>query len=112
MQKGLGIAALVISILAVSIPVFGPWFTILAAFLAAFAYGPGLGFAVATIIIDVVNILFLSPTVWMDTAMMAKGVGRGHGQVFIFLGSQLVALIVLIVLHKRRKVPAAAAGTP
>ena len=41
MQKGLGIAALIIAIIAIFIPLAGTWITILAGLLTAFAAGPG-----------------------------------------------------------------------
>lgn len=60
MQKGLGIAALVIAIIAMFTPFLGTWLTILAGLLAAFAYGPGIGLAIASIILNIVHIFFVT----------------------------------------------------
>lgn len=96
MQKGLGIAALVLSILAIFVPVAGPWLTVLVAVMAAFAYGPGLGMAVAAIIINIVNLIFLSPQVWAALAL-------NPAIALVLFGAQVAAMIVLIVLHKKHQ---------
>jgi hypothetical protein len=61
MEKGLGIAALVVAIIAMFIPFVGTWLTILVAILAAFAAGEGFGLGIAAIIINVIHIFFFSP---------------------------------------------------
>jgi len=86
MQKGLGIAALVIAILAIFIPFAGTWMTIVAGGMAAFAFGPGFGIGVASIIINIVHILFFSPLLWLTSAAGAIGAAAagsesGGGQI-------------------------------
>ena len=107
MQKGFGFAALIIAFVAIFVPLFGPWMTILAAGLAAFAYGPGLPFGVATLILDTINILFLSPSLWVAQAVLSIGAAETHQHApvlpYVLLGAQGLAVIVLIVLHQRFK---------
>lgn len=95
MQKGLGISALVLAIVAIFLALIGPWLTLLVALLAAFSYGPGLSFGISSIVLNIINIIFLSPTVWVDAA--ATG-GKGGG---ILFSAQIIAGIALFVLHKK-----------
>jgi hypothetical protein len=73
MQKGLGIAALVIAILAIFIPFAGTWLTVVAGGMAAFALGPGFGLGVASVIINIIHILFFSPLLWVTSAVGTIG---------------------------------------
>ncbi len=102
MQKGFGFAALIIAFVAIFVPVFGPWITIVAASLAAFSYGQGLSFGIATIIINLVNIIFLSPSVWVEQAIIGTG---GHSLFipYVLLGTQGLAAVILIAIHQRFK---------
>lgn len=81
MQKGLGISALVLAIIAIFIPFIGTWLTVVAAGLAAFAYGPGFSLAIAGIVIDILHIFFLSPLLWATggLAAVADGAARTQG---------------------------------
>lgn len=92
MQKGLGIAALVFSILAIFMP-FGMWLTVVVALLAMFAYGEGFGFGVAAIVINLINLLFLSPFIWIYFTTIAI-------LPIILIGVQIIALIFLIKKNK------------
>ena len=107
MQKGFGFAALIIAFIAIFIPLAGPWMTILAAGLAAFAYGQGLPFGIATIVLDTVNIIFLSPSLWVTQAILSVGAAESHQHApflpYVLLGAQGLAVIILIVLHQRFK---------
>ena len=107
MQKGFGFAALIIAFIAIFIPLAGPWMTILAAGLAAFAYGQGLPFGIATIILDAVNIIFLSPSLWVAQAIVSIGAAETHQHApffpYVLLGAQGLAVLVLIALHQRFK---------
>lgn len=118
MQKGFGIAALVVSIIAFFVPLIGPWITILAGLLAIFAWtGTGFALAIAAVIVDFVNI-FLSPTVWISAAASALATAE-TGRHFASIGGilvtlQIVAVIVLLALHfslhRRPSRPARPAG--
>ncbi|MGH8579735.1 MAG: hypothetical protein ACREVK_06285, partial [Gammaproteobacteria bacterium] len=116
MQKGLGIAALVLAIMSISIPVVGPWITVLSALMAAFAYGSALPLGIASIVINVVNILFLSPSIWIQGALVSAG-AEMHGDKIVFfpwivLGAQAIASAVLIVFHiKSKSTPTGEANT-
>ena len=69
MNKGFGIAALVIAIIAIFIPVVGIFFSGAGLILAAIAALAGdRAFAVATLLIAGVNTFFMSPSVWAALA--------------------------------------------
>jgi len=116
MQKGLGIAALVLAIVAIFIPFIGTWLTVVAAGLAAFAYGPGLSLGIAGIVIDILHIFFLSPLLWAtgglaavaDHAARETGQGGAEGAStfmalpWILVAIQIAALVVLIRMNKKQ----------
>ena len=105
MQKGLGIAALVIAIIAIFIPFAGTWMTILAGLLAAFAVGSGFGMGIAAIIINAVHILFLSPLLWATQGMASAGAAHAGDDIvflpWILLAVQAIALVVLIMFNMK-----------
>lgn len=107
MQKGLGIAALVIAIIAMFVPFLGTWLTILVGLMAAFAYGPGIGLAIASIVINVVHIFIFSPLLWATQGLAEVGAAHA-GQDIVFLpwvliAAQVGAGILLFVLHGKYK---------
>ena len=105
MQKGLGIAALVLGILAIFTPFVGTWLTIVVAVMAAFAYGPGLALGVAAIVVNVIHIFFFSPLLWATQAVMSAGEAAGAGDTpflpWILVAIQAGAAVVLFMLHKK-----------
>lgn len=107
MQKGLGIAALVIAIIAMFTPFLGTWLTIPVAIMAVFAYGPGLGLAIAAIAINIFHIFFFSPLLWATQAVMSAGEAAGAGDVpflpWFLVAIQIGAAVVLFMLHKKNK---------
>ncbi|WP_295581504.1 hypothetical protein [uncultured Lamprocystis sp.] len=115
MQKGLGIAALVIAILAMFIPFAGTWLTLLVALLAVFAYGPGLGLGIASLVVNVVHILFLSPLLWATQGLASVGAEASGEQIvflpWVLIGAQVAAFAVLLILNGRLVRPATATGT-
>lgn len=120
MQKSLGIAALVISIIAIFIPFLGTWMTVLVAALAAFAYGPGLSLAIAAIVIDIFHIFFLSPLLWATGGLaavsneMAKSTGSAGAEgattfmalPWLLVAIQIGALVFLMKSNKKKLVVA------
>lgn len=107
MEKGLGIAALVVAIIAMFIPFIGTWLTILVAILAAFAAGEGFGLGIAAIIINVIHIFFFSPLLWATQGAVSLGAAlEGDKVVFmpwILVGIQVVAVTVLVKINNKRK---------
>lgn len=106
MQKALGIAALIVAIVSIFIPVFGPYITIISAILAAFSYGAGFTFGLSAIIINIINVFFLSPTVWI--VMAANAVAEAQGRSLLSVGiilfsAQAIAAVILFILHKKTK---------
>lgn len=92
MSKGLGIAALVIALLGVIVPLVTVWVIWLALGLAAFAAFSGdKSFPIAAVLVCLVNILFLSPL----TLMMLKGESMQGGSSYMMV--TIVAFIAPIV---------------
>jgi hypothetical protein len=114
MQNGLGIAALVIAILAMFVPLFGTWLSLLVAILAVFAYGPGLGLGIASLIVNAVHILFLSPLLWATQGLASMGAEASGEQIvflpWVLLGVQVAAFVALLSLNSRMARPAPATG--
>lgn len=114
MQKGIGIAALVLAGIAVFIPLVGPWLTIPIAIAAVFAYGPGLGFGVAALAINLANIFFLSPSFWIvQTGMALAGAASKKAGIFglslfpmLVIVAQIAAAVGLYLLHRKHYGPA------
>jgi hypothetical protein len=104
MHKGLGIGALIVSIVAIFSPVIGIWLTVLAAILAAFAFGEGIAFGIASIVTNIVNLLFLSPSVWL---LAVGGAGMDSGttttMLLVLFGTQIAAGVFLFLRHKSYK---------
>ncbi len=113
-MAALGITAMIIAIVAIFVPIVGPYLTLLCALLAAFAGGRGLTFGIVAILLSTINIIFLSPSLWITAASVATAVGSAAetseaaievggfilaGVGIFFIGAQVLALIVLIVVH-------------
>lgn len=119
-MKALGITAMIFAIVAIFVPILGPYLTVVGALLAAFAAGPGITFAVVAILINLLNVLLLSPSLWLAAGMAeVDEAGAGHrvltGLGILLIGAQIVAAIVLAIVHrswKRRQVQAPPVGTP
>jgi hypothetical protein len=69
MGKGLGIAALVVSIISIFIPLYGIFLGWLALLVVLFAALAGdITFTIAVVVISVINYIFLSPSLWIVAA--------------------------------------------
>lgn len=103
-MKALGIIAMIFAVVAIFVPLVGPYLTIIGALLAAFAAGPGITFGAVAIGINILNVVFLSPSLWL-TAGLAESEQAGSGGAVlagmgvILIGAQIVAAVVLIVIH-------------
>jgi hypothetical protein len=96
MAKGLGIAALVISILSIFVPVVTLYVVWLALALAAVAGFLGdRVFPIASLVICLVNIVFLSPLTWAALAgeSMSGGFFLKIGTIIMFI-APIVGLIL------------------
>jgi hypothetical protein len=98
-SKSFGISALCLSLISIFLPVVGPYITLLSGGLAAFSAGRGFSFGLSAIILNVVNILVLSPSVYMSSSNV---------NILSFLTMvQIVAGLVLAtitIVRKRRRV--------
>lgn len=103
MQKDLGIATLVFAIIVIFTP-FGAWLTIFVALMASFAYGEGLWLGIASIAVNLVHILFFSTRLWNAQGL---GVFGAAGDLpflpWILIAAQVVAIVILFMLHKKSK---------
>ena len=108
-MKALGIIAMIFSIVAIFTPIIGPYLTFVCALLAAFSAGPGVTFGLVAIGINIINIVFLSPTLWVASGIVAMSQKSGSGSSAIaetgavFIGAQIVAAIVLLNVHSNWK---------
>ena len=107
-MKALGIIAMIFAIVAIFVPVVGPYLTILCALLAAFAAGPGLTFGAVAIGVNILNVTLLSPSLWiMASASESKNAGSGRDMLLgmgeLFIGAQVVAAMILVTVHKTWK---------
>jgi len=99
--KPFGIAALVLSFIAVITPLVGVYIAGLAGILAFFSAGGGTTFGVSAVIINIVNILFLSPSLIMtasdEFAINASHQDQSQINFTILLLIQLIAITVFVV---------------
>jgi len=103
-MKALGITAMIFAIVAIFVPIVGPYLTIVCALLAAFSAGPGITFGAVAIGVNILNVTFLSPSLWMMAgAAETENAGSGSdvllGMGVVFIGIQIVAAVILILMH-------------
>ena len=99
-MKAFGISALVLSIVAIFIPIIGVFLSGLSGVLAALSAGKNLALGLSAVIINVVNILFLSPSLIIAASSQAS---RTHESSYttafgILLSIQIVVIIIFIVV--------------
>jgi hypothetical protein len=99
-MKALGIAAMVIAILSIFVPLGGVYLTLVSALLAAFAGGPGVSFAGAALIINLFNLALLSPSLWITQASAHSTGGTGPG--LFLVAAQILAAVILALVHRAR----------
>lgn len=105
MHKGFGIAALVLAIIGVVLPVFGVWLSALACVIAVFAaLGGDRAFSVATSIIHAANVFLLSPLYMIGLTEMAKQGSAGANVAVIVLMIAIIAPLVGIWLNASGKI--------
>ncbi len=63
-MKALGMTAMILATICFFVPVVGPYVTVVAAGLVAFAVREGLTFAAVAIGLNLINLLFFSPSLW------------------------------------------------
>ena len=110
-MKGFGIAALVISIIAIFIPIVGAFLAGIAGVLAFVSAGAGTSFGLAAVIINTINIIFLSPSLILGAAHQTHtNSGTELSNWFgVLLLIQIVAICIFIVkwfLSRRQQVNA------
>jgi hypothetical protein len=100
MDKGFGIAALVLALVAISVPVAGVFVSGLAILLAVIAAFAGdRVYSTATSLIAGVNTFFLSPSVW---AMLAgSSQDNSHGGLIALFLACMAAPFVAMMFGKR-----------
>jgi hypothetical protein len=102
MAKGFGIAALVMAILAIFVPVAGVAISALAVLLAVIAgFSGDRGFAIATALISAINAFFVSPSLWM---MQEGGPSQSRSSLVAIVAiAFFVVPIIGVVIGSSRK---------
>ena len=97
-MKAFGIAALVISIIAIFVPLLGALLAGVAGVLAIFAAGQGTTLGLAAVLINLVNIVFLSPTLVIPAVQQSQMQVEGGFSVVLWglLLVQGVAICVFV----------------
>ena len=97
-MKGFGIAALVISIIAIFIPIVGAFLAGLAGLLAFMSAGAGTSFGLASVLINIINIIFLSPTLIIGAAHQSNTSGGTElsNWFAVLLLVQIIAICIFI----------------
>ena len=98
-MKALGITSMIIAIIAIFIPIIGVYLTVICAILAAIAAGPGLTYGVVAILVNTINLVFMSPSLWLTEVAAASATGEFAGMGAVLIGVQVVALVILIALN-------------
>lgn len=110
-MKALAIVALVLAGLSFIIP-FGAYFTVVSGLMAAVAVGQGITvLSGVTVGLNILNILFFSPMLWMATtaADMSARVGNKHDETsftaipVVLLLLQVIFLAVVIYRDRKQK---------
>ncbi len=109
-MKALGIVAMILAIIDIFIPVIGVYLTVLAALFAAFAAGEGLVFAAVAILLNLVNLVFLSPSLWV-TEVGVRSTGHSGPGIFL-VAIQIVAAVIVAVIHRSKKRGKISSGPP
>lgn len=99
-MKAMGITAMIVAVMSVFVPIVGVYLTIVSALIAAFAAGPGLTFAAVAILINLINLVFMSPSLWITLASAHSSGGTGPGAFLV--AAQVIAGIVVAFIHKTR----------
>ncbi len=98
-MKAFGISALVLSVVAIFIPLAGWLLAGLAGFLAMLSAGRNLALGLSAVIINIVNILFLSPSlIIIGSSTTDESSNKMAGGL---LSIQILAIIVFMVVGVR-----------
>jgi hypothetical protein len=105
-MKAFGISALALSIVAIFIPIIGVFLVGpagLAGFLAIFAAGVNLALGLSAVIINIVNILFLSPSLIIAASQQSSTtIESSYTAAYgILLSIQILAIIVFVAVGVR-----------
>jgi hypothetical protein len=103
MQKDIGISTLIFAIIAIFTP-FGAWLTIFVALMVTFAYGEGLLLGIASIIVNMVHIVFFSSRLWSGEGLGEfSAAGESPFLPWILIAAQVIAIVILFLRHKKFK---------
>lgn len=99
-MKAIGITAMIVAIVSIFMPIIGVYLTIVSAILAAFAAGPGITFAGVALLVNIINLVFMSPSLWIVQAGAHIAGDTGPGAFLVAV--QVIAAIVLAFVHKAK----------
>lgn len=102
-MKAFGISALVFSIIGIFIPIIGVFLSGLSGFLAMFSAGKNIAFGLSAVIINIVNILFLSPSLIIAAHQQSTTTSEtSYTAAFgILLSIQVVAILIFVTIAIR-----------
>lgn len=95
-MKALGLAALLLSLAMIFVPLAGAYGTAASGLVAALAWGRGFTMGMAAILINLVNVLLLSPILYLN-----KNAGLEKGDstpLYILIGLALIQIVYGILL--------------
>ena len=101
MSLAFGVIALLSSLFAFFIPLFGGWVTMLSAIFGGFSSGRGFAFGLAAIILNLVNLVLMSPAMWLMIPFA-----------LFFITVQVIALVLLVVNNNKKKAVVVPASQP
>lgn len=96
MEKGLGIGAMVVAILAIFVPVvtiYVVWGALVLATLAALMGDKT--FAIVTILISAMNLVFLSPMTW--AAIAGENIGGGNMLFYVTIALFITPIVAMVM---------------
>ncbi len=111
MGAGFGLAAVVLSVVSIFIPLIGAVITVLTAALAVASARSSPAMFVAAIAINFVNIVFLSPVIWAsDGARQTLNASESTSWGTWLIGIQVIALVAGLALSFQSKSAGATRG--
>lgn len=110
-MKPFGLAALIFSVFGVIIPIVGPFISGLSGVLAFFAAGKGNTWGLTAVIVNIINVILLSPslilsaqpknpltgTIYNDPVMLAHA-QQSQSILGILIMIQIIALIIFLAI--------------
>ncbi|MBF0368105.1 MAG: hypothetical protein HQL52_01505 [Magnetococcales bacterium] len=100
-MKVLGVTALILAIILIFVPILGGYLVVIPALFAALAGGAGFTPGMVALLLNLVNLLFLSPVMVMN---VTGGIKAGDSlPLLIFGGLILIQVVAGVILWSRKR---------